>query len=205
MDSLIAWYWYGQPETLYVDLGHKYRVKETKAVFKTIPKTKIINVPSMGVYEKEDAEIPNRNLLLAIYAALEGADTIICVVQKDEMSIPDRTLQFMNKTSDLLSILNGRPIQIVTPFAEMDKTDMISWFLDSGYPVEELLKTVGCYAEEAGHCGNCPACFRRFVAFKNNNIDPGYTLSEEIKSYYLYNRSKYSLDRQYRMQKWILP
>ena len=81
MDSLIAWEMYDRPQTLYVDLGHVYREKEINAVIDTIPNTQIIKAHSIGKYEKDDAEIPNRNLILATYAALEGADDIVLVVQ----------------------------------------------------------------------------------------------------------------------------
>ena len=203
MDSLIGWEWLDRPKTLYVDLGHKYREKELVAIQKTIPDTKIIENHVIGNYEKEDAEIPNRNLLLAMYAALEGADNIAVIVQKDEMSIPDRSDVFFDATSDLLSLLNNRRIEVFSPFASMDKTDMVEWFLHRDLPVQPLLDTVGCYSDEDGHCGDCPACLRRFIAFKNNDVDPGYILTERIKSIYRENLSSYSKDRQNAMRRWL--
>ena len=203
VDSYVAWEACLRPETLYVNLGHKYWKKEVKAVIDTIPSTKIIDCKSIGKYEKDDAEIPARNLLLATLAAMEGADRIILVVQKDEMSIPDRTKDFFLNTSVLLSRLMGREITLMTPFEFMDKTEMISWYVDQGLPMRPLLDTVGCYDAAEGHCGNCSACLRRYIAFMNNGIDPGYELSTEIRVQYLESLSSYSVDRQERMRKWL--
>jgi len=203
MDSYIGWEWLDRPATLYVDLGHKYREKELIAIQDTIPDTKIIKNHVIGNYEKEDAEIPNRNLLLAIYAALEGANNIAVIVQKDEMSIPDRSDMFFDATSDLLSFLNGKEIEVFSPFVSMDKTDMVEWYVHRDLPIQPLLDTVGCYSDVDGHCGNCSACLRRFIAFKNNDLDPGYTLTEEIKTIYRKSLSSYSEDRQERMRRWL--
>jgi hypothetical protein len=48
---------------------------------------------------------------------------------------------------------------------------MVQWYKDSWKNVERLLDTWACYTPLEGQpCGNCPACFRRFVALKLNGI-----------------------------------
>jgi 7-cyano-7-deazaguanine synthase in queuosine biosynthesis len=159
----------------------------------------------MGGYEKVDAEIPMRNLLLSMLAVLEGADKVWLVCQSDEMSIPDRSERFFKDSSDLISFLVGRRVVVDTPFRTMDKTDMVAWYGKSGNKIEDLLQTVGCYSYENGygHCGNCPACFRRWVALMNNDILPGYDLSEDIKDFYREVFSTYFEKRQSRMKEWL--
>ena len=203
MDSYIAWWELGHPKTLYVDLQHKYAEKELLAVKATIPETKRIQFP-LGTYEHHDAYIPFRNLHLCTLAANEGATKIWLIVQKDEMSLPDRSQEFMSKASQLLSLLSSRTsIEIATPFDLIDKTQMVHYYKQIGGPIDQLLKTVGCYDSELGHCGNCNACFRRYIALANNDIDPGYELSSGIKAYYRAHLDCYSTERQDRMRPWL--
>ena len=121
----------------------------------------------------------------------------------DEMSIPDRTVKFYADSSIILSYLNGRPIRVITPFDSMDKTSMVEWYITTGFDVESLLKTVGCYSDVEGHCGDCGACLRRYVAFRNNGIHPEYELTDRIKKEYLHKLSDYSYVRQERMLQWL--
>ena len=44
-------------------------------------------------------------------------------------------------------------------------------YLDNGGLVEHLQLTVSCYSDTAIHCGSCPSCFKRYVAFTNNGIE----------------------------------
>ena len=203
MDSYIAWHYLGKPETLFVDLGHRYRLKEYKAVLSTIPETKTISSLFIGKYEEDDANIPMRNLFLAMCAAWEGADKVWLIVQKDEMSIPDRSIDFMLEARPILSNLVKRDVRIATPFSDMDKTDMVRWYVDEVGDIGTLFQTVGCFSEHDGHCGDCGACLRRYIAFKNNRIDPGYVLSESIKESYRNRPGDYSIARWRKMEKWL--
>jgi len=208
MDSYIAWHKLGKPPTLFVPLGHRYEEVEIQAVKYTIPDTQIAERVVLTQFEKPDAEIPARNLLLVLEAAWRGADKIWLVVQKDEKQIPDRSHKFLLKASKMISYLFDREVVVDTPFWAVDKTDMVRWYVENvgRDKVKELLCTVGCYnikRYEDSHCGDCGACFRRYVAFMNNDIHPGYELSERIKSYYRERLHNYSLHRQERMIRWI--
>ena len=124
-------------------------------------------------------------------------------MQKDELSLPDRSIKFMHDAAQLLSYLAKREITIQTPFEYQDKTDMVKLYKDMRAPIDELLKTIGCYNDSPGHCGNCAACFRRYIALANNDIDPGYELTSSIKQYYSERLDQYSTDRQERMKRWL--
>ncbi len=200
MDSFMAYKILGKPKTLYVKMDHRYQDEEIKRVLALVPDTRILDMPVLGQFEEEDATIPMRNLFLAMMAALQGYTLIWVVTQKDEMSIPDRSMDFMSKASDMLSSLMGREIVVQTPFEKLDKTDMVQLYIDEGHNIDELLKTWACYYPVRGeHCGNCPACFRRFVALKNCKVNPGYKLSTEIKDYYREKLESYPLSRIRRM------
>jgi len=173
IDSYIAWHYLDcKPDPIYVDIGHCYRNHEREAVTQLIPDTKIIsNVLNLGSYEERDANIPMRNLYLAMILASQGFDRIWLIVQKDEMGIPDRSIEFFHEASFILSNLNEKAVDISTPFADMDKVQMVSWYKKQGLDVERLKKTWACFHPIDGRpCANCGACFRRFVAFTLNDV-----------------------------------
>lgn len=203
MDSYIAWHYLRKPKTIYVNLGHRYVDKELDAIALTIPDTVVLLCDWVGQHEQPDAFIPSRNLLLATAASILGYDEIYLIAQKDEMSLADRSQPFFEQTSSLLSMLLEKKVRVSTPFAEVDKTDMVQWYVDNDLDVTQLLQTVGCYRSTSGHCGNCPACLRRWVALMNNDIHPGYDLHPEILNIYKTNLKSYSIKRQTRMKKWL--
>jgi len=203
MDSYIAWHFLSYPPTMFVRLGHRYEKMEFDAAYNTIPETFFTKRYPLGEFEQPDAYIPMRNLLLAMVAVGRGADKVWLVVQKDEMSIADRSEEFFDSVSKFLSFLVGRQVEVDTPFRSMDKTDMVRWYVENGKDVAELKRTIGCYNPTWGHCGDCPACFRRFVAFKNNGLDPGYELTKRIRTYYHEHLMQYGEERQERMKPWL--
>jgi len=194
-DSLIG-YFYLQakykktPTGIYVPLGHKYQARELVAVeaFKHKWNMQVEIMPSYGSYglfEKEDAEIPGRNLLLVLLAAHLNADHIWLVAQQGEREIPDRSATFFHLSSELMSLLFKGEIIVDTMFDQMTKTEMVRWFLESDEvplsPKERelmLRDSYSCYGGGFNPCGRCPACFRRWVAFSLNDIDEGRMFKE---------------------------
>lgn len=227
MDSLIAWEYLKRPDCLYIDMGHKYANVEKAAVLKLMRSyigekcnIGIADFKLLGNFETEDATIPLRNLYFAMIGVNSGYDRIWIIVQKDEMNIPDRTYTFFIKASALLTMLSGRDIFVGTPFKQMDKTDMVKWYVKSGKDIEKLKMTWACYHPEEFKgpwdprvgattvyrpCANCPACFRRFVAMKLNGIEEewhGSLLKSDIVKTYLERAKKgknYSAERNKRI------
>jgi len=202
MDSLIAWYYLGKPDALYVNLGHRYNRKEEQACLRISLETgmKIFFDRRLSLADKEmrDANIPLRNLFLCMIASYyvdTDVSEIYLITQKGEMGIPDRDMEFMRMASDLLSKLHNRCITVLTPFKEMYKSDMVNWYLENALPLEILNMTVGCFSDKEGHCGDCGACFRKYVAYKVNGIDPGYKLTDRIIQDYLERIEQYDEHR----------
>lgn len=188
LDSFIG-YWYIKrelkrtPSLLYVDLGHKYNKQEKQAIERTL---EYMNPPqfiefknlNLADFEAEDAHIPNRNAFLSLIASLYAYDKIWLVVQKGEMTIRDRDLDFFIKMSDLLSHVTGEQITVDTPFVEKTKTEMVKWYVESGLDIDALKQTHSCYHPIDGKpCGNCGACFRRWTAMSLNGIEEEYAVN----------------------------
>jgi 7-cyano-7-deazaguanine synthase in queuosine biosynthesis len=213
MDSVIAWFyescnWGLKPEQkesitpVYCALGHRYQQYELdslgklEAVLKKhskLPKFDLKVSRALEKYgekhEQEDANIPARNLLLAVEAANFGATRVIIVCQKDERTLPDRDANFFSSTSALLSHLFSKRVWLEPIFNEMDKTEMVVWFLNTPKlpltrqeRIEILSATVACYTpahravglvntkSDWLACGECPACFRRAVALAHELV-----------------------------------
>jgi len=201
LDSVIAWFYLKQPECMYVDLGHRYALNEMKAItllhekfdlFKDMRFEKRLN---LGDLEQPSAFIPLRNLFLASIGSLY-ADTIWVIVQKGEMDLSDRSKEFFEETSHLLTRLHGRKIEVKTPFAEWTKQDMVHWFLTSpevSFTYEqrlEILRTSrSCYEHVDGECGQCSACFRKWISLEANHVS--------AKSWFLNDPSEWKGVREY--------
>lgn len=164
---------------LYVNLNHRYNYFEELAIHRLETYGFIENVVhdhrlSLADKEEADAHIPMRNSFLAHIAALYG-DNIWLVVQKGEMDLPDRSPAFFEEISRLLTLLKDRSIKVSTPFSELSKKDMVKWYKEKGLPLEGLKCTHSCYnPRDLQPCGNCGACFRRWVAMSLNDISERY-------------------------------
>jgi 7-cyano-7-deazaguanine synthase in queuosine biosynthesis len=149
-------------------------VHEIEVVKKLIPDTIMeTNMLNLGAWEEKDANIPLRNAFLVMIASYYDKDVAL-IVQQGEMNIPDRSVYFFNEFSSILTFLWGEPATVVTPFFNMTKTDMVRWYLNEGFHEEALLATRSCYSPGEKPCGNCAACFRRWVAFSNCELEEEY-------------------------------
>jgi len=186
LDSTIAWFYLGQPKAVFVYLGHRYGASEyftAQALAKRLKMDLVVEKRLyLGDKETPDAYIPMRNMFLAMIGALYG-DKIYMVFQRGEQSIADRSPQFLAGASKILSFLNGYPITVESPFMNITKARMIEWYLKKGYPVDVLYKTFSCFCQDSQYapCGECSACFRRWIAFQYNGLD--LTFQKDIKQW----------------------
>lgn len=185
-DSFIAYHYLNKPKTLYVDLGHRYAAHEIERVKKLVPDTVIDTRLNLADWEAKDANIPLRNAFLTMIASHYDSDVVL-VVQKGELNIPDRSVRFFNQFQEMLTFLSEKLITISDAFFDMTKTQMVKWYLKEGLNPDTLISTRSCYSPGENPCGACAACFRRWVAFINNDIIEKYendiTKYSEIPEY----------------------
>jgi 7-cyano-7-deazaguanine synthase in queuosine biosynthesis len=164
-----------------VNIGQKYAKKEGQALrnlMRKIPEFDVVEHAGSLIGPLEDEKsgiIPNRNAELILSAAQYG-ERIYFGVIKDEIN-SDKSLEFIKAMEDVLNISNrkqywteGKTFKILTPTKEYNKTELIKIYLEKGGLVEHLELTVSCYSDTEHHCGDCPSCFKRWIAFKNNDI-----------------------------------
>lgn len=109
--------------------------------------------------------LPGRNLLLtvkpAIWCGTRGIGQMALALLKGN-PFGDATDRFFSELEAALATATGNRVEIVRPFAGMDKTEVLR--LGRGLPLE---LTFSCLAPADGlHCGRCNKCAERRRAFQ---------------------------------------
>jgi len=182
IDSFVAYHYLNYPQTIYFDINSRYSKKEIRVIKQLIPTTIIEKVLDLGDREKDDANIPMRNLYFSMLAT-KYSDVIYIAGLKDDM-VEDKNREIFTKFSELLSCLNNRSIQILSPFWNFTKNQVVDWYLKSGGSKEKLLQTISCYSsDDTIYCGRCTACFRKYVVLRNHGIDIKFYNNDLINIY----------------------
>ncbi|MGH3769413.1 MAG: 7-cyano-7-deazaguanine synthase [Pseudonocardiaceae bacterium] len=193
LDSFPAWYYLGQPPSVYFDLGHRYAAQERTAIAALAARcaleVSISEELRLGEWEAEDAIIPLRNVHLAMLAA-NHADTVWCIGVKGDRTL-DKSPQAFADMSAFITRLSGHVIRVDSPFWEMTKTQILAWYLGQGLPAEDLLLTFSCSRADGEmiHCGACSSCLRRWISLANNGVPAAFTSPpwewQRVHEYYL--------------------
>ena len=185
LDSFIYWRLLKEPTCLYVPMGHRYggleynRVKRMRTRHPSLEIIFCERLP-LGAWERPDAYIPFRNLILATFAALPEDVTAVYLGAVAGESSRDKSTRFFNDASRLLSFLEGRKIQVAAPYRHLTKAQLVALYLKEGHPADDLYNTTSCYnprgtySNPEGFCGRCRACFRRWVAMYANGLHEQY-------------------------------
>jgi len=197
LDSFIQWRLLNQPRAVYFAIGHRYQERELEkinAIKKRFGGEIIIEDRlKLGDYEMDNAYIPFRNLLFITLASFHSQNIILCQIA--EWS-PDKNKNFYKKTMKLLKDAGtgqfqeiSSDIKIWTPFQDYTKTELVREYCQR-WSTEDLTNyTVSCYSGNQVNCGKCTACFSRWVAMTNNEIQEKYLEVPRLENF----RSKLSL------------
>lgn len=162
---------------LHFILDTRYRSMEEAITKKLFSAAQVdLSFNGLTTISYESSYIPNRNAHLVLGAAgrfYSGEEGVVWLtVQKDETDLVDRSPEFFANMNLLLSAMKYK-VQVKSPWMNHDKTSMVKWALDNGMTAQDLRDTFSCYypIEEYKGCGNCAACFRRWVSLSLNGID----------------------------------
>lgn len=187
LDSFIYWRLLDYPPLLYFQLGHRYQQAEMYSFDALQAALRAREMPFsltitdrlyMGDLERDDAFIPFRNPLFFMVAAamFPEADRLYLGALRGESS-RDKSRAFFRRMSGLVSYTAGRRIAIAAPFHHWTKTRLVAEYVKRWPDDIDLLRlTTSCYHAAPGDtgCGQCMACFRRWVAMTLNGIDEPY-------------------------------
>ena len=182
MDSLMYNYLLKPDIILYIKHNNTYQEQEENSIQNLIEKKfidekKFIVEKSLqlGKFERDDAIIPNRNLYFITLATHYG-ETIYLGSMKGDRTL-DKSLPFYKLCEDMFNFLyqkqhwcEERRFEIGSPFKHLTKTELLKKYLETDGDINALLTSYSCYRGKEKPCGICKACFRKWVALKNNNI-----------------------------------
>lgn len=159
---------------VFVDIGQAYASKEAEAaryVANSVQATlhHVVAANLCTFEHKPTGIIPFRNAELILCAAQYGDDVYLGVIADEVNS--DKSEEFLFAMTRVLDISHrgqywteGRKFQLLTPFRNVTKTQMVTRYLSLGGSLKHLLHSVSCYSGSATHCGRCSSCFKRWVA-----------------------------------------
>lgn len=199
---------------VYFNLKHRYAEYELDFLRKWYPPGyfKICNSIYMGYLEKDNAYIPNRNLILVSYAqSLFNSDIIYLNGVKDDR-VSDNDEKFRKQASSILTKTSGKTVKVLSLFDTLEKSEIVENYCNTVSDEQKknlIEKTFSCYDkdlyeeadmpyfkkvdedhyEEIGKttifgCMSCAACFRRMCALTAGNLYVPFFDFTIIKKYY---------------------
>lgn len=187
MDSYVISRLWEPDVKLYIDYGIPQNEQEKKY----LPDDVIIKKIDLSAYMQDDGlnTIPLRNLLFATIAINYG--DIVCIGGLKSDLHFDKKPEFVEMTTKLFnSVLEkermSRTVQVVAPFSDYTKTDLLCAFMEKGGTLQELReKTWSCHTPKDGYpCGQCQACRAREKAFVEAGIEYIERQKERKQGYY---------------------
>jgi 7-cyano-7-deazaguanine synthase len=136
-----------------------------------------IDIPE-GHYEAENMKstiVPNRNMILLSLAvgyavSVEASQVYYGAHSGDHAIYPDCRPEFVMKMNDVCQIANYEPVEIFSPYLNVDKIAILADGIKMGL---DYSTTWTCYNGREKACGKCGACQERLEAFtENGQTDP---------------------------------
>ena len=119
----------------------------------------------------EEVYLTGRNVVLLSKAAIYCAQHRIGRIALGPLAgnpFPDATPEFFAAMARALSLGLGHPIEVVTPFLSLEKSEVIRLGVELGVPLE---LTLSCMNPQQGrHCGQCSKCRERRDAFREAGV-----------------------------------
>lgn len=169
MDSFIVSKLWKPDVKLYIDYGIPQNEQEKKH----LPDDVIIKKIDLKDYMQDDGinTIPLRNLLFATIAVNYG-DIIAINGLKDDYHFDKKPIFAQNVTELFNSVLEKermpKHVEVVIPYGEYTKTELVYEYLKKGGTVEEIEKySWSCHTPNGDEpCGHCKACRVRKIAIE---------------------------------------
>lgn len=172
LDSMISYrLWYPQSLPVFVNTGAVYMGWDYQCAMEIAGhRLELLHAPALE--EQPSGAVPHRNaLLLSLVAAKYDAAEIVVSAPRGEL-IWDQQPAFHRGMEKVL-----RGVKIRNPLRGLTKTQAVdkylSWCLKY-HTGHEIHNTRSCYSDRPGQCGNCAACFKRWVSLRNNGLNEEY-------------------------------
>ncbi len=125
-----------------------------------------------GSYDDESMKqtvVPGRNLIFSSVMAglaesIEASYIALGVHSGDHLIYPDCRIEFIKALDSTIYLSSDRKVQIITPFENFDKAEILKIGYDLTPEVPYQL-TRTCYKDQPLSCGKCGSCNERLEAF----------------------------------------
>lgn len=166
--------------TVCQQLGIKHKIVDISAINQLLAGSSLtddIDIPE-GHYAADNMKstvVPNRNMILLSlavgYAVSIGANQVYYGAHSgDHFIYPDCRPEFVQKMHDVCQIANYEPVDIVSPYLQQTKIEILADGLAMGL---DYSQTWTCYNGREKACGKCGSCQERLEAFAlNQTTDP---------------------------------
>lgn len=166
--------------TVCQQLGIKHKIVDISAINQLLAGSSLtddIDIPE-GHYAADNMKstvVPNRNMILLSlavgYAVSIGANQVYYGAHSgDHFIYPDCRPEFVQKMHDVCQIANYEPVDIVSPYLQQTKIEILADGLSMGL---DYSQTWTCYNGREKACGKCGSCQERLEAFAlNHTTDP---------------------------------
>ena len=189
-------------DCLYFDHGGKYCMNEIRKINMLPFEVNISDHLKLDDLERDDAYIPNRNLLMTIMAQSMGYEKVWLGGSLSDR-VGDNKADVFHRLSELMSTVNETYINIDSPFYHCYKDDMVKWFVSKKpshrldlakdtfscfNPLNDPCKTginvQGCEGEfYTDECLCCSACFRKCAVLFNGDIFIHFKRKDVLECY----------------------
>jgi len=222
LDSFLAYYQLQQKykkesiRRIYIDIKSRYSQYEIDFLknLYSDEEIEIISNIDLSKIEKENAHVPNRNILLiTLVQSITNCDVIYINGVKDDR-VSDNTFDFRKSMSNLLSSVSEKDVQVKSILDNCEKSTLVEQYIQNGNNKLDLLeKTYSCYNKEfyieenlsifeqikfntripefreigkfnVHGCLECVACYRRMCALTFANIFVPFYNFKLSKEYY---------------------
>lgn len=106
--------------------------------------------------------------IIATYAMLRGARHVLVGITRDDVEVSRNYAIYLKKFSECVSDINERPFEMIAPFIDMQKRDVIELGMRLG---ANFAESYGCYKGDVAHCGKCCGCQKRLRVFRSLGIE----------------------------------
>ncbi len=176
-------------KVVHYDINSVYSQYEINCIKSQDVNCTINNTFDLSKNEKPDANIPHRNLYMAMHAAeCYDADVVYIGGTKSD-NVSDNNKEIMMQLSNLISTSLDRRVTVTSPWWDYYKSDAIMWYnktYNDSKSREYLMRnTFSCYHPvptykiryykcgndiyeyEGNECNSCSACFRKSIQMYN--------------------------------------
>jgi len=183
---------------LHVNIGTDAQKSEAKVVKRVGDAfnrwVHFVNLP-LGQYELPNMILPFRNAMLSLVAAQYAPVVYLGSTAGD--TTHDKDDEWAERMTGLLAWMGQDPSKcparwvgagavspkVCVPFRSMTKAAILQRYFSTGGKEQPMRASRSCYGTGLRECGKCRSCFRKWVAFRLNDVESWCDFEHDPRSF----------------------